>query len=230
MEIASTSRVTDLATEWPATIKVFQQYGIDVCCRGKLPLAEACTEHGLDVARILDALHAVTASPGPRPHWEQAPLSELIAHIQAEYHQPLRTELPRLRDMLAKVVSRHGDRYSGTLLPLAQVFDTLQRDVLDHISKEDAVLFPAIRAIESGALGAWIGQPIAVMEAEHEEAGRALAEMRRLTAGYAPPDDACPTFRGLYCELAEFEHDMQQHVHLENNILFPRATRLAQSH
>ena len=112
-------------------------------------------------------------------------------------------------------------------------FESLQRELLEHMAKEDAVLFPAVLALEANAAAGasagwtWIEQPIDVMENEHEAAGAALATMRALTHGYAPPEDACPTFRGLYYGLSELERDMHMHVHLENHVLFPRASRLA---
>ena len=139
--------------------------------------------------------------------------------------------------MLAKVVQRHGDRLPETLLPLQSTFERLQNELLSHMTKEDVVLFPAIVAAEAaltqGYKGAerwgWLEQPIGVMEAEHESACADLATMRDLTKGYAPPEDACPTFRGLYYGLAELERDMHVHVHLENNVLFPRAADLARA-
>ena len=235
MNITHDARVADLATDLPATIKVFQQHGIDFCCGGKLPLADACAGRGLNVDAIITELEAATASGEPQRNWEQAPMADLVAHVQARFHTPLRAELPRLTDLLAKVVSRHGEHYPETLLPLQRTFDEFQRELLDHMQKEDMVLFPAIVALdrggtdETGAGWTWIAQPIDVMEAEHEAAGRALAEMRRLTEGYAPPAGACPTFRGLYYGLSELERDMHLHVHLENNVLFPRAAGLAAS-
>jgi regulator of cell morphogenesis and NO signaling len=235
MNIRHDSRVADLATDVPATIKVFQQHGIDFCCGGKIPLAEACAGQGLDVDAIITELEAATTNGEPQRNWEQLPMADLVAHVQMRFHEPLRAELPRLTEMLAKVVSRHGEHYPETLLPLQRIFDEFRRDMLDHMTKEDMVLFPAIVRLErglsdqTGAGWVWMTQPIDMMEAEHEDAGRALAEMRRLTAGYAPPTGACPTFRGLYYGLAELEREMHLHVHLENNILFPRAASLAQS-
>ena len=156
----------------------------------------------------------------------------LIQHIQARYHEPLRLELPRLDAMLDKVVSRHGDHLPELLLPLQQTFKHLHAELLAHMAKEDRVLFPFIVALEAGETlpvadaAQWIQSPIAAMEADHEEAGAALAFIRQTTDGFAPPDWACPTFRGLYYGLAQLETDMHLHVHLENNVLFPRAARL----
>jgi regulator of cell morphogenesis and NO signaling len=231
MQIRPDTLVAEIATAAPATIKVFQRHHIDFCCGGKIPLAEACAGHALDTDAVLGELRAVQATAEDGIDWRQRPLAELVAHIQARYHEPLREELPRLAAMMDKVVTRHGHRLPETLLPLQATFDALRRELLDHMAKEDAVLFPALQALESDGTSAegwnWIAHPIDIMEAEHESAGAALARMRAITSGYAPPDDACPTFRGLYYGLSELERDMHQHVHLENHVLFPRAAQLA---
>lgn len=229
MTITRDARVSDMATETPATIRIFQEHGIDFCCGGKRPLADVCEERGIDVDGLLAELQSATAEASSNRNWQIAPLQELVAHIQERFHGPLRQELPRLGAMMAKVVSRHGEHLPETLLPLQATLAALQDDLLQHMAKEDQVLFPAIVAVEAGAAAPspWINEPIEVMEAEHDHAGQALARMRELTAGYTPPEWACPTFRGLYYGLAELERDMHLHVHLENNILFPRAASMA---
>ena len=229
MEITRHSTVAEVATTAPATVRIFQQHSIDYCCGGQRPIADACAARGLDVETILGELRDATVSEAPEPDWTTATLSDLMRHIQQRFHEPHRQELQRLGQMLVKVVSRHGERLPDVLLPLQATFETMKKELLDHMVKEDAVLFPAIVAIEQGrdVAGLWIGRPIKIMESEHEAAGAALARMRDLTRGYAPPEGACPTFRGLYYGLSEFEREMHVHVHLENNILFPRAARLA---
>jgi regulator of cell morphogenesis and NO signaling len=229
MQIRPDTLVAEIATAAPATIKVFQRHQIEFCCGGHIPLFEACADLSLDTDAVLAELRAAQATAEDAVDWRQRPLAELIAHIQERYHAPLREELPRLAAMMDKVVTRHGRRLPETLLPLQATFDALQRELLDHMAKEDAVLFPAVQALEAGGPSAgwsWIGGPIHVMEAEHESAGAALARLRELTHGYAPPEDACPTFRGLYYGLSQLERDMHQHVHLENHVLFPRAEHL----
>jgi regulator of cell morphogenesis and NO signaling len=236
IHITADTRISDIAATAPATIKIFQQHQIDFCCGGKIPLAEACARRGIDTDTLLTELRAAQRPPEGWPDWEMSTLTALITHIQKRYHEPLRAELPRLDAMLAKVVQRHGDRLPETLLPLQFTFEHLQTELLLHMSKEDSVLFPAIVAAEAavcdsqertGAWG-WIEEPLDAMVTEHESAGSALATMRALTRGYVPPEDACPTFRGLYHGLAEVESDMHLHVHLENSVLFPRAARLVQ--
>ena len=233
MQITPDTTVADIATAAPATIRVFQQHRIDFCCGGKVPLSQACAAKGLSTDRLLGELRSATAPNAVERNWSEAPLPALIQHIQERYHAHLRDELPRLDAMLAKVVSRHGDHLPAILLPLQQTFLGLQRDLLAHMVKEDRVLFPSIVALDAGlpfpagGSAADLAAPIGVMEAEHAGAGAALARMRHLTGGYAPPEWACPTFRGLYFGLSQLEADMHLHVHLENNILFPRAAWLA---
>lgn len=235
MLITPDATVADIATAAPATIPVFQQHEIDFCCKGRVPLAQACADKGIDTDAVLAELEAVARPAVGEPSWAEAPLHELIAHVQKRYHAHLREELPRLSEMLAKVVSRHGDHLPETLLPLRDTFEPLRDELLSHMMKEDRVLFPAIVSLErgeariTGDAATWLATPIAIMEAEHAEAGAALAAMRAQTNGYAPPDWACPTFRGLYFGLAQLETDMHMHVHLENHILFPRAAQLARA-
>jgi regulator of cell morphogenesis and NO signaling len=235
MNITPDTLVADIATTSPATIKVFQRHRIDFCCGGKIPLGEVCEQRRLDVRDLIEELDAALLVVDATTDWTNAPLPDLIAHIQRRFHRPLTAELPRLRAMLDKVVSRHGARLPDTLVPLHSTFDDLQTELVAHMAKEDVVLFPAIVSLASGAApehGAdwtWIDQPIEAMEDEHAAAGAALARIAELTGGYTPPDDACPTFRGLYHGLSELEREMHLHVHLENHILFPRAAALARS-
>ena len=232
MTIAPETTVAEIATSAPATIRIFQDHQIDYCCGGRIPLEQACAARGLDVHTLLHELQAAVAPVSGEPVWANETLTALVRHIQARYHEPLRLELPRLEAMLDKVVSRHGDHLPETLLPLQRAFKQLQAELLVHMAKEDRVLFPFIVRLEAGedvpvedALE-WIQSPIAAMEADHDEAGRALAFIRDVTGSFAPPDWACPTFRGLYYGLSQLEADMHVHVHLENNILFPRTARL----
>jgi regulator of cell morphogenesis and NO signaling len=233
MDISPDATVADIATQVPATIGVFQRHHIDFCCGGRLPLAKACADLGLDTDLVVTELVAAATPSSAEPTWADATLAALVAHIQRRYHEHLRQELPRIEAMLEKVVSRHGAHLPEVLLPLSQTFTALREELLDHMQREDDVLFPFIVALESGrgatppGAAAWIDAPVAVMEADHEAAGAALRTMRELTNGYAPPEWACPTFRGLYYALAQVEADMHLHVHLENHILFPRAVQLA---
>lgn len=225
--------IARLATRQPGTIRVFQRHGIDFCCQGGRPLAAACEEKGIGFEALRDELAAAAGPAGPSRDWDEAPLGELIDHVLDRYHARLHEDLPRLDAMAAKVLSVHGEKHPETLPALAATLCDLREELESHMVKEERVLFPAVRALEAAAgggqaPGATLGLsgPIAMMEHEHDVAAAALAELRRLTAGYQPPAGACTTFRGLYHGLAELESDTHRHIHLENNVLFPRAARL----
>ena len=220
MTIQDGQTVAELAALSPAAIRVFEDHGIDFCCGGSKPLAEACREKQVDPAVLVAELQAVLrAAPPPAvENWRTAPLEALIDHILAHHHAYLRAEFPRLRSRMAAVRAAHGERDGATLEELDRVLADLQQELEMHMHKEEFILFPAIRRGEP-----WIRQPIEVMEMEHECAGEALGSLRRLTSGHQPPEHACATHRALYAGLEELERDLHVHIHLENNILFPRA-------
>lgn len=246
MDITPDTHVAKIATRHPGTIRVFQRHGIDFCCGGKRPLADATAEHGLDFETLHQELASAAAGPEADERdlrdWDEAPLAELVDHIVTRYHDRLREELPRLAAMADRVLTVHGERHPELLPALARTFHGLRAELGSHTMKEEQILFPWVcemeRATTSGASlgcgvsagagvpGASVEGPIAVMEAEHDDAARALAELRRLTGGFQPPTGACTTFRGLYHGLAELEADTHRHIHLENNVLFPRAKQL----
>jgi regulator of cell morphogenesis and NO signaling len=215
-----------LVAEQPARSRVFEELGIDYCCGGKLSLAEACVRKGLDPEDVNRRL-AATEPASPLTDWRVASLAALCEHIVSTHHASLRHELPRLRGLLTKLARVHGDRHPELRDTLA-VFGRFADEMAAHMAKEERVLFPLIARIEAADVPPtpFVLHPIAAMEAEHEDAGRALEEMRRLTCGYAVPADGCNTYRAAMAGLAELEADMHAHVHKENNILFPRAARL----
>ena len=220
--------VGELVAQRPARSRVFEVLGIDFCCGGKRPLREACAAKGLDAATVATMLAALE-SGGPAQDgadWTAATMTALCDHIEATHHAYLRAELPRLAAMVRKVVDAHAER-DGRLRELHAVFHAFTQELASHMMKEEQVLFPIVRAIESGDTDprhcGSVRNPIGVMEHEHDQAGLALARMRELTSDYTPPADACNTWRALLDGLRELEQDMHQHVHKENNILFPRA-------
>jgi len=239
MDLEATTPVARIATKWPSTIRVFQRHGIDFCCRGGRALEEVCDERSLDMAALMEELIGSQdrAEPAERD-WDAAPLTELVEHIETRYHQRLREDLPRLSAMADAVIAAHGNDHPE-VREVAAVFNALRGELESHTAKEEAVLFPAVVAADGAGNGAGNGAagsamppgaldgPIQCLEEEHDEAGRALERLRELTGGYQPPSGACPTFRGWYHGLAELESDTHHHIHLENNILFPRAAGLA---
>lgn len=230
MPITADRLVAEIAADIPATISVFQRHRIEFCCGGRIPVREVCERHGLDEYSLLRELEEAATPAEDDRDWRDASVTALIAHIQQRYHAPLRDELPRLQAMLTRVVERHGDRHGERLYSLRDVFEKLQRDVLSHLHKEDTVVFPFMRRIDADpsphvTQATWLTAPVQVMEAEHAAVGAALGRIRSLTDDYVAPAGAGPTFRGLYHGLKQLEADMQVHVHLENEILFPRAVR-----
>ena len=221
--------VGEIAAGFPAAVRVFERNHIDFCCGGGIALNDACRARGLNPEEVLAQVReAGQAETGARVDWETASLADLVDNIVGRHHQYLKAQLPRLRLMLAKVLKAHGERHGDVLRPLSACFQHLQEDLDSHLMKEETIVFPVLRELDSPAGHPQFDRaatrvPIEVLIGEHESAGEALAEMRRLTSGYQPPKDACNTYRTLYLELEDLDKDLRQHVHLENNILFPRA-------
>jgi regulator of cell morphogenesis and NO signaling len=225
MTITEHTTVGEIASTLPSSVRIFQRHGIDFCCGGRKPLAAACRDRGLSFEDVSNAIETAAAAPKNQDRdWRQEPLHTLVAHIVATYHDTLREELPRLQAMAAKVARVHGSK-APHLARLNTIVTELAEDLSAHMDKEEMILFPAIVALEAGTSqhGMPLSGPIHVMEHEHDRAGDLMADMRRITDGYIAPDWACQTFRALYHGLEELESSMHVHVHLENNILFPRA-------
>jgi regulator of cell morphogenesis and NO signaling len=225
------SHVATIARQHPATIKVFQRHRIDFCCGGKRSLAAACAELGLAEADVLGEVLAAAEGPQGEREWSGSPLTELVAHIVSRYHETLRRDLPVLRELAVKVAHRHGGDVPA-LLAVREVVERLIDEMTSHMAKEEGVLFPLIvRLAGDGgdALPLPIDGPVRAMEHEHDEVGEMLHTLRALTQGFVAPESACNSFRGLYQMLAELEADTHVHIHLENNVLFPRAEELAEA-
>jgi len=227
--------VRDFALEYPAATRVFEKLGIDYCCGGNLSLEQACRTAHLPVDEVLRSIEAATAAiAGTEQDWATAPLGELIAHIQSTHHAYTREEIEALPQLLEKVFVVHG----ATHPELARIRDTfagLAAELRMHMMKEEMVLFPYVVRMEESAARqtplmpppfGTVSNPVAMMVHEHDSAGEALRDIRAASNGFAPPEGACTSFRSLYQRLAAFEADLHQHIHLENNILFPRAIAL----
>jgi regulator of cell morphogenesis and NO signaling len=221
-----------VAADW-RTAAVFDQFGIDFCCGGRQSVADACRKAGVDTAAVE---RAVAALPDTAPEHDVSRWSvdRLAAHIESTHHAYVRTALPRIAGYLAKLVEVHGRRHPE-LAQAEGAFGAIARELLQHMRKEEQVLFPYIRelATSSGRLApspfGTVENPIRMMEREHEAAGALLDELRTLTNGYTVPADGCTTYRVCLSDLAEFERDLHRHVHLENNVLFPRTVALEAS-
>jgi len=236
--IATTQTVREIALEQPHSIRVFERFGIDYCCGGRTPLLDACITRHLSVDEVLAALDSAANTGVPSPvDWTQTPLRQLIEHIVAMHHSYVKRELPRLAALAQKVVNRHGDTQAH--LPVIQnALTQLDDEMTHHLAKEENILFPYIAALEAALVSGTsqpdpcfgtVANPIAMMTTEHEAAGALMAEIQRLSNGFTTPVGACPTYHAFYDGLKEFQQDLHQHIHLENNILFPRAIDLESS-
>lgn len=222
--------VGELVKERPARSRIFEHYKIDYCCGGKIPLSEACAKRGVDPEEVLKAFENEEAlSNEALVDADAMGLTELADHIVATHHDYLRNELPRLDFMTRKVAAVHGDG-EARLLDIREVFVLFMDELTDHMAKEEQILFPMIREIDKATTApefhcGSLANPIRVMESEHDSAGDALEKFRSLTDDFTPPEWACNTFRAMYNGLAELEQNMHQHVHKENNVLFPKALK-----
>lgn len=218
--------VRQIAIENPASVRVFESLGIDYCCGGGRSLSEACERAKVPLDRVLGLLEGLAAepvSPEAQP-WTQAPLADLTAHIVAQHHSYIRSEAPRLETLAGKVARKHGAAHPE-LYSIQEFFAAISQELFAHMLKEERILFPMLDRLETDGKAAPIDTPIARMLADHEDAGTLARRIRELASGFQPPDDACPSFRALYHGLEEFERDLHHHVHLENNVLFPRALK-----
>jgi regulator of cell morphogenesis and NO signaling len=226
--ISLETTVGEIVRATPARSRLFESLGIDYCCGGKRPLGEVCQSKGLDPATVVALLSALDSAPDSAAvNADAMTLGELCDHIEQVHHGYLREELPRLDFMTRKVAAVHGD-HEPRLDEIRQVFEAFQAEISAHTQEEERQVFPAIRQLESANSGRTEGvgtlrAVLAKLEFEHQSAGVALGRFAELTDHYTPPDWACNTFRALYEGLARLEKDTHQHVHKENNVLFPKA-------
>lgn len=227
--VVASQSVGDLAVETPGAARVFEQMGIDFCCGGKKSLSDACKDKGIELKVVLQAIADQTPKNSPEApdrHWRQEPMQSLMSHIVERHHQYVRSETPRIENWLVKCVAAHGPHHPE-LSQIQRTFAAMVSEMAQHMAKEELILFPAIARAEGGNGNASLAAPVRMMMTEHDDTGRALVEIRNFSGGkFAVPADGCSTYAALYRALDEFESDMRQHVHLENNILFPRALAL----
>lgn len=238
MTIEPTTTVGQLVVERPSRARIFETLGIDYCCGGKITLSEACRTKRIDVGTVIGQLESsdeAEEASGDAILGDSSPvtLSELADRIERRHHDYLRAALPRLEQLTKKVAAVHGDR-DPRLVRVQEVFADFKKEMESHMLDEERVVFPMIRTLEAVGTGA-IGPPRPVaalidqLEAEHEHCGSALLELRELTDGFVPREDACNTHRAMLDALAELERDTHKHVHSENHLLFPRAIDLEQA-
>ena len=229
--------VRDVALELPQATRVFEKLKIDYCCGGDKPLGEACATAGVEVANLEQMLSeaAQTEVQGNGSFdLQKATLSELVGHILDKHHVYTKEEMARLEPLIDKVIAAHGENHPE-LQGIGGLFQQLCADLKPHMFKEEQILFPYIIEMERSAVEnrpapfapfGTVNNPVRMMMMEHDTVGELLRQLRALSANYSVPADGCFSYHTLYQALEAFEQDLHQHIHLENNILFPRAIEM----
>lgn len=241
MSLTTAKTVRELAVAFPNATRIFEKRGIDYCCGGNKSLGEACRAANLSADEVLNELELArleSRNNQKNRNWQAEPLADLIDHINRTHHKYTREEIARLVPLFDKVCSVHGTNHPE-LFRLRASFQGLAQELSTHMMKEEMVLFPYIVRMEEAVFErapvlpppfGTVQNPVAMMMLEHDAAGEALRAMRQASAGYTPPSDGCVSYQTLYKALADFEADLHQHIHLENNILFPRAIEMERGH
>jgi len=220
----------NIALEHYEYIPILEKYSLDFCCRGKKTLKEACAENDLSLEIILDELNEARVPIKIQMPFDEMSADQLISYILVHHHFYVKNAIPTILNHIEKVVTKHGEKYPH-MINVLKLFNAASDELIPHMQKEEKILFPRIKLIfgqdenaqASQKIVGFIDGPISVMEIEHEKAGDLLFEIRRITNHYKAPETACTTHRVCLDELKVFEEDLHQHVHLENNILFPMA-------
>ena len=238
VEMDKTSTVAELVVQDFRNAEIFRKFGIDFCCGGKVSVAEACVSNGVNFEEVSDALQTVTdQSQKSLQNYSSLKLDTLIDHIVNTHHTYVRESLPMLDEFSAKVARVHGEAHPE-VVEIFQHYQAVSDELKSHMMKEENILFPYIKQmVEAKETGSTrpvcpfgnVSNPIRMMEQEHESAGGNLHEIKRLSNNYSPPEEACNTYQVLYAKLNEFENNLHEHIHLENNILFPKAIEMEES-
>ncbi len=238
MNQLSSQTLAQIVMENHRTASLFEKYHLDFCCRGKRSLQQACAEQNIPIDNLVKELENISGLSSGACEiafpFEKLSLTELANYIVSTHHEYIKTEAPKIAVYLEKVAFKHGGRHPE-LHRIFQLFIMIKQEMGDHMQKEELILFPRIRKVEeinvSGNAASQmtvsaLETPILMMEEEHEQAGQWMEEIRQLTNNYTAPEDACTTYKLSFDCLRAFEADLHQHVHLENNILFPRTLEL----
>lgn len=233
MLIQKSSKIGEVVADNFHAAKIFESFGLDFCCGGKRTIEEACTAKKISIEDVLKALETGNTSHEVIHYdkWNPGFLSDYIVN---NHHSYVLTSMPVIEQHLGKVIFKHGEKYPF-MEKIGDLFTSLKYELTAHMAKEEKMLFPYIKKMEAALESSLdmpappfgtVESPIKVMEAEHEQARTIMREISELTNGFTPPEDACTTHTILLKELDEFEQDLHKHVHLENNILFPKASEL----
>ncbi|HXH58167.1 iron-sulfur cluster repair di-iron protein [Iamia sp.] len=219
--IDANTSLGDLVTADPGRVMVLEGLGLDFCCHGERSLAQACTEAGRDVGRVVALLEAATVGPGAAAEWATLDPAGLVDHIVVTHHAYLRREAPTMASLARKVLGAHGERHAE-LGAVTATYARLWAELEPHLDEEEATLFPAIR--EDRAV---VADDVRHLEGEHEAVGALLDELRTLTGDFTVPDDGCASYDAFYRGLEAIDRDTRLHVHKENNVLFPAVAAAA---
>ncbi|MBZ5698628.1 MAG: iron-sulfur cluster repair di-iron protein [Acidobacteriia bacterium] len=235
MNFNGATKVKEIAVADPRAKQILEESGVDYCCGGDKSLHEACMHADVSAEEILSRLRKNTALAGPDDgSWISAPLADLTLHIRERHHRYVREAIPRVEALLTKVKAKHGKNHPE-IADIEKLFVDLGKEMIMHMQKEEQILFPYIDALERSASGngtleppffQTVRNPIHSMMKDHDSAGELARKIRKASLEYTPPADGCASYQALYLDLHEFEADLHQHIHLENNILFPRAVEM----
>jgi regulator of cell morphogenesis and NO signaling len=234
-EITSESTVGAIVSADYRAAEIFEKHGIDFCCGGKVSLGEVCIEKGLDIEVLANEIKSLQQQPVARSeNYAEWTLTLLADYIVNTHHAYLRANDAQTLSYARKIAGVHGQRHPE-VVQIAAIFEKIAHDMVGHLQEEEEVFFPAVKRAEAARIAGnvpevtdreTIRNSLLRLHREHEEIGEAVHELRRLSAEYIIPPDACNTFMLTYRKLQEFEEDLHKHVHLENNILFPKAAQL----
>lgn len=234
MQISTQSSISNIVKQHHTTAIVFEKYSLDYCCNGKRSLEDACKEKALSLDTLVYELEQAIGNPADQNQdFDSYDPEQLISHIILKHHAFVKKTIQPIAEHLLRVASKHGERFPE-MKKVYGLFLNVAEELQAHMQKEEMILFPRIREVYHAAKNPgqidfssnFISGPVQVMEAEHMHAGNGMDEIRQLTNNYTPPVGACNTFALVINELKAFEEDLHQHVHLENNILFPKAEEL----
>lgn len=233
MEFNDKTRLGQIATAFPPSMRVFEAHGLDFCCGGQRELGEACTAAGFSPDKVLEEIKQLRLSGLETPKdWSEGSLTELIEHLLATHHVFTRTEVARLTPLMDKVARVHGENHPE-LNTIRIFFNELANDLGPHLMKEEQVLFPYMLDLDAGKTSAscfgTVANPIRAMLGEHDQVGELLHRIRDLSMDFTLPEGACGSYQSLFMGLADLEADLHQHIHLENNVLFPKAVALEEA-
>lgn len=237
MNITEENTVAEIVVQNIKSAHIFKKHGIDFCCGGGITVEKACSKNGVDYTILRKEIEAIGDSPSRAYNYDDWELDFLIDHIINVHHSYVAESIPLLLAYANRVAQVHGHHYEEVVKINAFVKEVAQ-ELEAHMKKEEVILFPYVKQLVKARKEGLsiplphfgtVNNPIQMMFQEHENAGDVFKEIAKLSNNYTPPSEACNTFRALYSKLEEFEQDLHQHIHLENNILFPKAIQLEQS-